>query len=239
MPLLKPFIAEFTGTFALVLAALAAWLATLPPLGPPLAGGATSYLFIAVAQGLAMVLAVTCFAGVSGAHLNPAITLGQLATKRIEYLQAAAYIVAQLAGATLAAAICRLIYPHDTIALCSLGTPLPSRWVEGTTSPLGVSGTLLVVETVAAFFFALAWLKASDRSDDADGNRAYLIGAAWAACVLMVLPISGAGLNPARAFGPAVVWGDWSWQWVYWISPVLGALAAVALWRYYLGPRAD
>lgn len=237
MSLLKTFVAEFVGTFVLVLIGLAALLATLPPLSPPLAAGAASFLMIAIGQGLAMVLAYACFQDISGAHLNPALTLVHLATRQISPRDAAAYVVAQVAGATLAAALCGLIYPHDTIALCSLGTPLPSRWVEGTTSPLGVGGTLLLMETLATFVFSLAWLRAQRPDNRGEIGGACLIGAAWAACILLAMPVSGAGLNPARAFGPALIWGDWSWQWLYWIAPLLGAAAAMALWRFYLSAR--
>ena len=238
MTLLKPFVAEFMGTFALVFAGLAALLATLPPIGPNLTAGGTAVLSVALAQGLAMAFAVACFGGISGAQLNPAITLGELAAKRISYRDAAAYIVAQLAAATLAAAVCRLIYPHDAIALCSLGTPLPSRWVEGTTSPLGVSGTLLVVEIVLSMLFVLAWQWARDEQGDGPRSAsAIVVGATWAFCILAAQPVTGGGLNPARSFGSAIVWGDWSWHWVYWMAPVLGALSATALWRNYLAPR--
>jgi aquaporin Z len=237
--LLKPFIAEFVGTFALVFVGLAALLASIPPVGP-LPGGNGGTWTVALAQGLAIAFATACFAGVSGAHLNPAVTVGELAAKRISYLEAAAYVVAQLAAATFAAALCRLVYPYDALEQCALGTPLPSRWVEGTTSPLGTLGTLLLVETVLTFLFVLAWLHGTERRG---GSRrrdsALVVGATWAFCVLAAAPISGAGLNPARAFGPAFVWGDWSWHWVYWIAPLLGALGATALWRYYLEERDD
>src|ERR1700681_3052250 len=116
MKTLRPCVAEFLGTFYLCFAGIAAILSNTPSVG-----GNLGLLGIALAHGLALSVAVNVFGGESGAHCNPAVTSGMLVTGRIAPPLAAAYVVAQLLGATTAAGFCRMIFPPEAVASSSLG----------------------------------------------------------------------------------------------------------------------
>src|SRR5438552_16182697 len=131
MKTLRPCLAEFLGTFYLCFAGIAAILSNTPSVG-----GTSGLLGIALAHGLALSIAVNVFGGESGAHFNPAVTSGFLVTGRIAPALAAAYIVAQLLGATTAAGFCRVIFPADAVALTRLGLPFPAPWVTTNVLPL-------------------------------------------------------------------------------------------------------
>src|SRR5437660_9703092 len=121
MKTLRPCLAEFLGTFYLCFAGIAAILSNTPSVG-----GTSGLLGIALAHGLALSVAVNVFGGESGAHFNPAVTSGFLVTGRIAPPLAAAYVVAQLLGATTAAAMCRVIFRSDSVVAATLVLPLPA-----------------------------------------------------------------------------------------------------------------
>src|SRR5438093_4577052 len=123
MKTLRPCLAEFLGTFYLCFAGIAAILCNTPAVG-----GVSGLLGIALAHGLALSIAVNVFGGVSGAHFNPAVTSGLLVTGRITPALAVPYVIAQLLGATVAAAVCRSVFPADAVAAANLGIPLPAAW---------------------------------------------------------------------------------------------------------------
>src|SRR5437773_8294837 len=124
MKTFRPCLAEFTGTFYLCFPGIAAILATkgMEP--------AAALVVIALAHGLGLSLAVSNFGGISGAHVNPAVTCGFLVTGRITPDLAIAYIVSQLLGATTAAGVCRMIFPAEAVAATTLGLPLPAPWAS-------------------------------------------------------------------------------------------------------------
>src|SRR5207244_8152155 len=128
MKMLRPCLAEFIGTFYLCFAGIAAILCNTPAVG-----GLSGLLGIALAHGLALSIAVNAFGGISGAHFNPAVTSGFLITGRIDGARAVAYVIAQLLGATVAAAACRAIFPAAAVAAANLGIPLPAPWVTTAT----------------------------------------------------------------------------------------------------------
>src|SRR5213079_1038498 len=121
MKTLRPCLAEFLGTFYLCFAGIGAILCNTPAVG-----GAPGLVGIALAHGLALSIAVNVFGGESGAHFNPAVTAGFLVTGRITPPLAAAYVGAQLLGATTAAGFCRVLFPADAVAAAKLGLPLPA-----------------------------------------------------------------------------------------------------------------
>src|SRR3954453_2055321 len=138
MTTLRVLAAEALGTFYLCFAGIAAILCTAPPIN---SGG--GLVAIALAHGLALSIAVSNFGGISGAHLNPAVTLGMLVTRRIAAPLAFLYIVAQLAGASIAALACREIFPVEAINAAMLGIPLPAAWAG--------TGTVFCVEFTLTF----------------------------------------------------------------------------------------
>src|SRR5262249_13780405 len=122
---IQPLLAEFLGTFYLCFAGIAAILCTTPSIG-----SGAGIVGIALAHGLALAIAVNAFGGISGAHFNPAVSMGFFVTNRLPPLSLGLYIAAQLLGATTAAAICRMAFPSEAVAQAQLGIPLPAAWAS-------------------------------------------------------------------------------------------------------------
>src|SRR5438477_11397676 len=120
---IQPLVAEFLGTFYLCFAGIAAILCSTPAIG-----SGAGIVGIALAHGLALSVAVNAFGGISGAHFNPAVTMGMLSTGRIAPANAAVYVLFQLAGATAAAAVCKAAFPPAAVQAANLGIPLPAAW---------------------------------------------------------------------------------------------------------------
>jgi aquaporin Z len=186
-------------------------------------------LGIALAHGIALALGVTATMNVSGGHLNPAVTLGMLAVKRIDAKSAAGYILAQLAGASLAAFALKLLLPSGVTKVMNLGAPSIAATVT--------IGQATAIEAVLTFFLMSA-VMGTAVSAAAPKVAGFGIGLMLLIGVLIGGPLTGAALNPARAFGPALVAGHWVGHLAYWIGPVVGALVAAFLWEKLLFPKA-
>jgi MIP family channel proteins len=210
----RHFAAELIGIFALVFV-----------------GGATvmsasmshsSYILLsaAIAQGLILAIMVTATMRISG-HLNPAVTIGFLVTRRIEPMMGMLYIVAQLLGAILAAYALKWIFPHDIGIDTRLG---------GQAIALDVTTMQAIVcEAIATFFlvFAVFGTAVDPHAPKVGG---FAIGLTVAADILAIGPLTGASMNPARSFGPAIASGIFEGQAVFWIGPILGGIAAALLY---------
>jgi len=221
----RAYIAEFLGTFILCFAAVAVILSGTPAVG---AGG--GLLAIALAQGLALSVAVSIFGGISGAHFNPAVTIGMAVTRRIGPAAAVVYILVQLAAAVTATLICRAMFPADAVRQGLMGLPLPQAWVS-------TSG-LLLGEIVLAFILMLAiYGTAIDERGRAVKIGAFGIGLTVAANIMAAGAVTGASMNPARSFGPALVSGVWDFHVYYWVGPIIGAVAAALLYDRVLLDR--
>jgi MIP family channel proteins len=222
MTTLRVLAAEALGTFYLCFAGIAAILCTQPPIN---AGG--GLVAIALAHGLALSIAVSNFGGISGAHVNPAVTLGLMVTGRVKPALAMLYIVAQLLGASIAALTCREIFPMEAINAGMLGIPLPAAWAS--------TGTIFCVEFVLTFLLVTAVFgTAVDERGKTVKIGGFGIGLTVAFDILAGGPITGASMNPARSFGPALVMGHWEWHWLYWVAPVLGGMAAALFYHAFL-----
>jgi aquaporin Z len=218
MPATAALIAEFLGTFFLCFAAIATILSNTTAVG-----SGAGLVGIALANGLAIAVAVNAFGGVSGAHFNPAVTLGLLATGRIRVAGALAYIPSQLAGATTAALICRAVFPADAVAEAHLGIPLPAAWAS--------TGVVLGVEVVLTCLLMIAiYGTAIDGRGPALKIGAFGIGLTVTFIILAAGPVTGASMNPARSFGPALVHGDFAFHWMYWVAPITGAVLAAVIY---------
>jgi aquaporin Z len=219
---LRVLAAEALGTFYLCFAGIAAILCTVPPIS---AGG--GLVAVALAHGLALSIAVNNFGGISGAHHNPAVTMGMLVTGRIKPALAALYIVAQMLGATIAAMTCRDIFPAEAVSAAMLGIPLPAAWAT--------TWTVFCVEFVLTFLLMTSVFgTAVDERGKTVKIGGFGIGLTVAFDILAGGPITGASMNPARSFGPALVMGHWEWHWMYWLAPVLGACAAALFYHAFL-----
>jgi aquaporin Z len=215
-------VAEILGTFFLCFAGIGAILSSTS-----VVGGGGGLVAIALAHGLALSVAVNAFGGVSGAHFNPAVTIGMLATRRISSTSAAIYIASQLVGATLAAMICCLVFPSGAVDEANLGIPLPAAWVT--------PGVLLTVEFVLTFLLVTAVFgTAVDPRGAAVKIGGFGIGLTVTFDILAAGAVTGASMNPARSFGPALVHGMWDWHLFYWIAPIAGGVAAALLYHHLI-----
>ena len=216
--------AEAMGTFYLCFAGIAAILCTAPPIN---SGG--GLVAIALAHGLALSIAVANFGGISGAHLNPAVTAGLLVTGRISPGRAALYVVAQLTGATIAALICRAIFPVEAVNAAMLGIPLPAAWAS--------TGTIFVMEMVLTFLLVTSVYGAAvDERGQVVKIGGFAIGLTVAFDILAGGAVTGASMNPARSFGPALVMGHWEWHWIYWAAPIAGGCLAGLVYQFIHAP---
>lgn len=223
-PSWKPLLAEVIGTFTLIFAGAGAIIAN------QISHGGVGLLGIAFAHGLAIAIMVSALGAISGGHFNPAVTCGFLASGRISVAKAVGYVIAQLAGATLGAMALWAAYPHGPALAVRLGTPSLAPGL------LTTAGILL--EAIGTFFlvtviFGTAVHPAAPRI----GGLA--IGLTITMDILAFGTLTGAAMNPARAFGPALMAGVWSDQLVYWIGPLLGGTLAGVLYSGAYLPRAD
>ena len=222
MKTLRPCLAEFLGTFYLCFAGIAAILCNTPSVG-----GNSGLLGIALAHGLALSIAVNVFGGESGAHFNPAVTCGFLATGRIKPNLAFAYIAAQLLGATTAAGFCRVIFPLEAVMDAKLGLPLPAPWAS--------TGVVLLAEFIMTYLLMTSIFgTAVDDRGQAVKIGGFGIGLTVAFDILAGGAVTGASMNPARSFGPAVELMYWQWHWAYWLAPIAGASAAALVYEHVL-----
>jgi MIP family channel proteins len=211
-------LAELIGTFMLLFFGVGTVLAI---------GGAetaANKLTIAFGFGLAILAAAYAFGHISGAHLNPAVTLAFLVTRATPLPAAVAYIVAQLAGAALgvlaADAVLGDFNPVD-ISVTVPGEPISD-------------GQALLAEFILGFVLMIV-VKGTATDDRSEGPAAGMaIGFTIVLGHLALIPVSGASFNPARSFGSAVVAGNFDGFWVYLVGPVLGAIAAALLYDTFL-----
>ncbi len=216
--------AEAAGTFVLVLAITST--ATAAALSRPVAGAPYGSLAVPVAGGLALAIAVASLGHISGAHLNPAVTLGLALNRRFPWAYAPGYVIAQLAGAIAAAAVTWGLYGDQARAIARLGAPGPAA---------GVSvGRVLAAEAVVTFVLVLVIVAMATDTRVPRGGAAVAIGAALAVAIVVSGPVSGAGVNPARAIGPMILAAQFSDWWAYLVAPVAGGVVAVAFYDWFL-----
>lgn len=208
--------AEFIGTFALVFIGSGAIMSTRMSQSP------AALVEVALAHGLILAVMVSALMRISG-HFNPAVTLGLLATRRIEPMMAALYIVAQVIGAIAAGYALKAGYP-DSIFVATRG--------GGQTIALDITGgQAFLLEAVATFFLVfVVFGTAVDLRGPKIGGLA--IGFVVAADILALGPLTGGSMNPARSFGPAVASGVYEAQLLYWLAPITGGLVAALLYEF-------
>jgi MIP family channel proteins len=217
-PLVRRLAAEVVGTFCLVFAGVGAVAVD------DVSGGRIGHGGIAAAFGLVVACMVFAVGHISGAHLNPAVTLGFVAARHFPLREAAPYAAAQIAGALLACLALRGLFGLAG----GLGTTHPEY--VGSLGALGLEAGL----TAALVVVVLA--VATDTR--AAGQLAALaIGAAIGLEALVAGPVTGASMNPARSLGPAVVAGDLADLWLYLVGPLAGALIGVLVYEALRGPR--
>ncbi|XP_054831700.1 aquaporin-4-like [Eublepharis macularius] len=210
-------LAEATGTLIFVWVVLGASSPAGPKqvLPPPLQP--------ALAAGLVAVSLAHCLGEVSGAQVNPALTVAFLCTRKLDALHAASYILAQCLGAILASGVFFLVLP--TSAVGQLVTKVSSE---------GNAGQALGMEALSTFQLALTIFAAEDhRRRELSQPGILAIGFSVVAGALAAGIFSGGSMNPARSLGPAVVTGIWEHHWVYWLGPILGAVLAGMSYEFF------
>ncbi|NEK57601.1 MIP family channel protein [Geodermatophilus sabuli] len=217
-------LAELVGTYLLVLAGTAVAVAAV--LERSIAGGGVDSLAVALAFGLGLVALVNALGHVSGCHLNPAVTLALAATGRFPWRYVPAYVVAQLAGAVLAALTVWVLHGDAARDQAVLGASLPADGVG--------SGVVLIAEAVVTFFLVLVIVSVATDPRVPKASAGLAVGTALAVCVLVAGPLSGGAVNPARALGPMIVAGRFDALWAYVVGPLIGGGLAALLYSRFL-----
>jgi aquaporin Z len=208
--------AEAVGTFTLIFIG-AGSIIVVP------GGDGGSLVAVALAHGLAIGTMVSAVGHVSGGHFNPAVTVAAWVTRRMASVAAVAYVAAQLAGGTIAALALRWLLPGEAWEPVALGTPL--------VNPVLADWQAIALEAVLTFFLVWVVFATALDPEGAFGKIAGLaIGLVITMDILAAGPWTGAAMNPARSFGPALVSGEFTGIWVYFLGPVIGGTVAALLY---------
>ncbi len=222
---LRPLAAEFIGTMLFVFLGAGSVVAFTSTGASAATIGA---LGVALAHGVALAIIVSATMNISGGHINPAVTAGLWVANKIDARTAGQYVLAQLLGALVGAALIKGILPRMAVNLSLAGAP---RLANDVTFMQGIW-----VEAVLTFFLVSA-VFGTAVSPEAPKMGGWGIGLAVFVDALVGGHLTGAAMNPARAFGPAMISADLHGQAVYWIGPLLGGAVAGLLWKTVLLPR--
>jgi aquaporin Z len=219
---LRHFVSEFIGTFALVFVGGAAIMVVSQ------SNSASGLLQIALAHGLVLAVFISALMRISG-HFNPAVTFGFLVARRIDPMMAGLYMVAQLLGAVLAAYLLKATFPAEVFAATRGG---------GQAISLDVTATQAwILEAVATFFLTFVVFGTAVDPKGPNVIAGLAIGLVVTLDILAIGPLTGASMNPARSFGPALVTGIYEGQFVYWTAPIIGSIVAALLYETLYIPR--
>jgi len=211
----RPHLAEFIGSFALVFFGCGA-----------IAIGRLDTPGVALAFGLVIAVMIYALGHVSGAHFNPAVSVGFAIGRHFPWPRVVTYVVAQVAGAIAGAFVLRLALP---------GASALSPSALGVTAPSGSAGQALLWEAILTFVLMLVITAVATDTRAVGEAAALAIGGAVALGALVGGPVTGASMNPARSIGPAIVAGDVDSLWIYVLGPLLGASVAAIVYRYLRG----
>jgi aquaporin Z len=207
----RPYIAEVFGSFALVFAGTGAIVIN------DVSGGVVTHVGIALTFGLVVLAMIYALGEVSGAHLNPAVTVGFLLARRFSARRVLPYLASQCVGAILASGLLHFLFPSNA----TLGATLPA----------GTAAQSFILELVLTLLLMFVILSVSTGAKEKGITAGVAVGAVIAFEAMFAGPISGASMNPARSLAPALVSGHLGNLWIYLTAPVLGAAAAVLTCR--------
>ncbi len=208
---MKKYLAEFIGTFALIFCGTGAIIINQET------GGVISHAGVAATFGLIVMCMIYTFGEISGAHLNPAVTIGFVLAGRFEKKEVLPYIGSQIGGAFLATFILKFLFPLNQ----NLGATLP----------LGTHIQSFILEIILTFLLMLVILNVSQGSKETGLFAGIAIGGTVLLEAMFAGPICGASMNPARSLSPAIVSGNMSALWIYISAPILGVILAVLVWK--------
>lgn len=216
----RAYVAELIGTFALVFFGSVSVTVFVVILG--LSAPAASIIGIALTHGLVLMVMVYALGPISGCHINPAVTVAMLAARKLEPNDGIAYIVAQLLGAGIAGVAHAALLPQGVSLAFGLTVPDPVS-IQG--SPFKA----VILEAIFTFFLVLVMFGTAVSKKASPAASGIAIGMTLTAAILIGGPLTGASLNPARTFGPAIASGFYLNLWVYFVGPIAGALIASAV----------
>ena len=207
---MKKYLAELIGTFALVFCGTGAIVIN------DVTGGTVTHVGIGVTFGLIVTAMIFAFGKISGAHINPAVSIAFAITDRFDKKQLIPYIIAQLIGAFLASGVLRILFmDHDNL---------------GATFPYGSWHQTFILELILTYFLMLVILFVSQHPDTKPFT-AIAVGATVMLEAIFAGPITGASMNPARSMAPAIVSGNIADLWIYIVATILGAVLASFTWK--------
>lgn len=218
-------LAEFVGTAALVFFGVLSIVLAHPSLAP----GSVSLVSVALAHALILSVMVTAFMAISGAQFNPAVSIALVFAGKQSPARAALFIIVQLLAAACAAGLVQLLLTPEVANSREAG--FLGR-TSGVLTEQGKTGSLLLIEMILTFALMTSILVATV---DARAHKlgGFTIGLTVAACILAAGPLTGASMNPARTFGPAICGRHWDMHWAYWAGPIAGALLATVCYRVF------
>ena len=221
----KAWIAEMIATFTFVLIGTLSVIVAIPILGNNILS-TSGLIVIALAHGLAISVMIYTIGHISGGHINPAVTIAMLVSRKINLNNAIGYITFQIIGAVIASVISRTIF--DIGSKVQWGLHQPGMAINGNEM------TALFVEIILTFFlvFTIFGVTVSPKANM--GWAGFAIGFMVVILHFAGVPISGASMNPARSFGPALISGNFNAHWIYWIGPIIGGIIASLTHRYAL-----
>lgn len=203
----KRFISEIIGTFALVFCGTGAMVIN------DFTGGTVTHVGVAITFGLIVMGMIYAFGDISGAHINPAVTIGFAYAKKFPWKEVPAYVLAQLIGAFLASGILLYLFPESQ----TLGATVP-----------GLSALkVFILEIILSFFLMVVIINVSTGSKEIGVVAGIAIGSVVLLEAMFAGPITGASMNPARSIAPAVVSGNIADLWIYIFAPIIGCVLAV------------
>ncbi len=211
-------LAEALGTFFLVLIGPGAMMVDA------YSGGAIGHTGIALAFAFVVTAMVYALGHLSGAHINPAVTIGFWSVRRFPSREVGLYVLAQSVGAIAASVVLRAVLGP----VGRLGATVPSV-------PIGAA---IAVELLLSFVLMFVIMAVATDDRVADGLAGIAVGLTVGFCALTGGPLTGASMNPARSLGPAVVGGIWRGHWIYWLAPVAGMVMAARLYDFLRGTTA-
>ena len=209
---MRNYVAEFIGTFIMVFCGTGA--VTIDQQS----GGIVTHAGISLTFGLVVMSMIYCFGNISGAHINPAVSIAFTIAKRFPAKWLPGYLTAQFSGALLASFILKLLFPSNQLL--------------GATMPAGSEMQSFFLEIILTFILMLAALLLADGGKERSLLAGLAIGAIVGLEALFAGPISGASMNPVRSIAPAIASGHLEHVWIYLLAPVVGAVFAVPVWKY-------
>jgi MIP family channel proteins len=212
---LRKYIAEFIGTFALV------FIAAGSNAVDHMSHGILGLTGMAITTGVTVMVMIYAIGHISGAHINPAVTIAMLVTGKLGIRDSFAYIISQVTGACAASFLVMELFP-SAVNNINLGATSLSTNISPTTG--------MIIEAVLTFLLVFTIFGVAVDSRSPPGLAGFAIGSFVLLAILIGGPVTGASMNPARSFGPALMAGYWTDHLVYWIGPIIGGIVAALVY---------